>query len=329
MKKKILIASGIATSLIAAATTVSGILLSNKLMFLKPKNINDVFEREKNAKRYDETWFSECPKTDLLVNSPNGYLIKGTFFKPIITTSTVIICHGVTENKINSMKYIRMYERLGYNVVVYDHRMHGESGGDSISYGHYEKLDLQAIIEEVRKIIGLDAILGIHGESMGAATTLLYAGTIGDNADFYISDCSFSDFRVLLRKILKEKIPFRLELAIALSNLAIRLREGYNFNDVTPILAVENIQKPVLFIHSIPDAFTPSEMTEHLYAAKKNGPKMLALFEKGEHAQSFNASPEEYELTVKNFIGQYVRKNPLPLNGDTQFQTLNISNLTI
>ena len=102
-------------------------------------------------------------------------------------------------------------------------------------------------------------------------------------------------------------------LAVKISNLAIRLRDGYTFNHVNPIEAVANIYKPVLFIHSIPDAFIPVTMAKDLYEAKINGARELALFEKGEHAQSFNVSPELYEETVRGFLDKHVRKNWLVL----------------
>lgn len=315
MKKKLLVATGVATTLFAAISAISGILFSNKLMYLELKNIDFVSRREKKAHRYDENWFDNCPRKELLVASPNGYYIRGTFYQPLITTNTVIISHGVTENRINSMKYARMYERLGYNIVVYDHRRHGETGGETTSYGHYEKFDLQSIVEEVRSIIGQDAILGIHGESMGAATTLLYAGTVHDDADFYISDCAFSDFREMVRKIVRDKININLDIAVNIANYALKLRDGYKFEHIKPIDAVANIKHPVLFIHSIPDEFIPVEMTKDLYEAKVQGPRVLELFEKGAHAQSFNDSPELYEEKVKSFLSKYVRQNWLMFSG--------------
>ena len=315
MKKKVVIASSIATLLLATATTVSGILMTNKIMYIKQKDVRLVSQREKRARRYDEHWFDQCPRQELYLQSPNGYPVRGTFYQPLQTTNTIIICHGVTENKINSMKYIRMYEKLGFNTVVFDHRRHGESGGKTTSYGHYEKRDLRAVVEAVRKEIGEQAILGIHGESMGAATTLLYAGTVHDDADFYISDCSFSDFSLMLRKIVKDTISINLHLAVSLSNFVIKMRDGYTFKEVRPIDAVKHIEKPVLFIHSKPDEFIPCEMSSALYEAKTNGVREIVLFEKGAHAQSFNEAPTLYAETVEKFIQAHVRKNWLVIQG--------------
>ena len=83
-----------------------------------------------------------------------------------------------------------------------------------------------------------------------------------------------------------------------------RFRDGYSFRDVTPKEAVQHIEKPMLFIHSLPDDFIPAEMTEELFEAKLDQ-KMLALFEQGDHAQSFNESPLEYEQLIKDFLFNY------------------------
>jgi hypothetical protein len=40
------------------------------------------------------------------------------------------------------------------------------------------------------------ALIGIHGESMGAVTTLLYAGMDDADADFYVADCPFATLRI-------------------------------------------------------------------------------------------------------------------------------------
>ena len=89
------------------------------MMYLKLKDPEFIMKREILAKRFDENWYETVRKEDMWIESPNGYRLKAVFLKPLDTTRTVIICHGVTENKINSMKYARLFERLGFNSVVY------------------------------------------------------------------------------------------------------------------------------------------------------------------------------------------------------------------
>lgn len=294
-----------ATSLLVTASVISGIQLTNRIMYIKPKNIETIIERESLAERFDQAWYDGCDKQLLSIESPYGYSISGVFLHPLTTKNTVIICHGVTENKVNSVKFARMFERLGFNSVIYDHRRHGESGGKTTSYGYYEKADLQALVENVRRLIGNEPLLGIHGESMGAATTLLYAGTTDTLANFYISDCAFSNFSELLSLLSKATIPISPKYTVPFATFFIRMRDGYSIHAINPLDAVQQIDEPVLFIHSVPDSFIPATMSEQLFEKKKNN-KMIKLFDIGEHAQSFNESPYEYEQTIAQFLRQYV-----------------------
>ena len=304
MRKRVIVWTSIFTSVLTAIATVFGFFLTNKLMYIKKKEDDFILNREITAKRLDEAWYNSVNKTERWVESINGYALKAIFIEPLQTNKYMIICHGVTENKINSIRFVRMFERLGFNCVVYDHRRHGDSGGKTTSFGFYEKLDLQAIVQAVRERAGENAIIGIHGESMGAATTLLYAGSIIDDADFYISDCAFSNFEDQVYHIMTQTTPLRSTLAIRFANLFLKIRDGYTLNLVSPIDVVDKIEKPVLFIHSLEDDFILPNMTEDLYE-KKKGPKELKLFERGAHAKSFNENPEEYEEVVSNFLKKY------------------------
>ena len=304
MKRRVLYLSGVISSVFTALLTIFGVILTNRLMFLKLKEPELILRREILAKRFDERWYENVRKEDIWIESPNGYRLKAVFLQPLETTRTVIICHGVTENKINSMKYARLFERLGFNSVVYDHRRHGDSGGKTTSFGYYEKIDLQTVVHALRERIGKRALVGIHGESMGAATTILYAGTYDDEADFHIVDCPFSDISEQILHILRKNKPLRTTMALRIANFFLKMRDGYTLNLVSPREVVQNITKPVLFIHSMEDDLIPPYMTKELYQAKQ-GDKMLKLFQKGAHAKSFIDNPEQYEKTVLEFLTRF------------------------
>lgn len=300
MNKRFLQVSAIVSSGLAVAVAGVGIATSNRLMYVKKKDESLILERETTAKRYDEVWYAKVKKSERWIESENGYPIKAIFLEPHNTNRYVIICHGVTETKVNSFKYARMFERLGFNSVVYDHRRHGDTGGKTTSFGHYEKLDLKAVVEALKLHAGPDLVFGIHGESMGAATTLLYAG-MADNAAFYIADCAYSDISKQILHVMKTTTPLRTSLALKLAAVFMKLRDGYSISTVSPIDAVPTIEKPVLFIHSLNDEFVLPEMSREMYELK-NGPKALKVFDEGAHAQSFNKNPEEYEETVADFL---------------------------
>ncbi|WP_285766301.1 alpha/beta hydrolase [Peribacillus sp. SI8-4] len=296
MKKWWLVIAGLLSYIIGV-----GLYFSNRIMYMKKKEDAFIQNREILAKRLVREDFDNLPKTEFWVSSPSGYPLKCLFVEPHQTNKWMVISHGVTENKVNSIKYMNIFLKRGYNAIIYDHRRHGDSGGKTSSYGHYEKLDLKAVIDELKRLKGPDLTIGIHGESMGAATLLLYAGMLEDGADFYISDCPFSNFEDQIQHQLKSEIPLPSWTVFPLGRLFIKLRDGYWTNEVSPIKYMKNIHSPVLFIHSEKDTFIPVSMTMDLYAAKE-GPKQLYIAKKGAHAQSYNENPQEYEAQIDQFL---------------------------
>ncbi len=291
-------------SFLFAFVTV-GLYFSNRIMYMKKKDDEFILDREKSAGRLDTNAFEQLPKREILIPSHFGYHLKALVVEPHRTNKYVIFCHGVTENKFNSIKYMNLFLERGFNGIIYDHRRHGESGGKTTSYGYYEKFDLKTIVDWLRLDRGPDLLLGIHGESMGAATMLLYAGMIEDAADFYIADCPFSDFQQQLAYRLKAELRLPAKLLLPVADLFIKMRQRYSLKDVSPIAVIDNIEKPILFIHSKKDDFILPTMTKALYE-QKQGPKKLFIAEKGVHAQSLNENKEDYAKVVDEFLEDYV-----------------------
>lgn len=287
-----------------------GLYFTNRLMYMKKKDEKLILRREKAAGRYNPEEFESLPKREVDISSPFGYTIKALLVEPHQTNRYIIISHGVTETKINSIKYANMFLARGFNTLIYDHRRHGESGGKTTSFGHYEKFDLKTVVDWLKTEKGPQLELGIHGESMGAATMLLYAGLLEDGADFYIADCPFSDFKEQLAYLIKKDFKLVPSLLLPLGDVLLRLRDKYSIRNVSPISVIENIKHPILFIHSQKDDFILPTMTKDLFEQKK-GPKMLFLAANGLHAQSFNENRADYERVIDEFLQKYV-DHPLP-----------------
>jgi len=286
--------------------TSIGVYCSNRLMYMKKKDDHFILNREQEAGRFDPVSFENLTKQEITIPSPYGYDLKAILVEPYKESKKyMIISHGVTENKTNSIKYLNMFLERGFNGIIYDHRRHGESGGKTTSFGHYEKFDLKQVVDWVRKNKGYDTLLGIHGESMGAATMILYAGGIEDGADFYIADCPFSDFTEQVNYLIKHEIKLPGKIFIPLADIFLRARDRYSIKDVSPISVVDKIKKPMLFIHSEKDDFILPQMTKNLYD-KKTGPKKLFLAINGLHAQSYNENKVEYEKVIDEFLTELV-----------------------
>ncbi len=275
-------------------------------MYMKKKDNDFIVNREKEAGRLDPVSYENLTKQEITIPSPYGYDLKAILVEPFDTKKYIIISHGVTENKTSSIKYMNLFLERGFNGIIYDHRSHGESGGKNTSFGYYEKFDLKQIVDWLKREKGKDILLGIHGESMGAATMILYAGGIEDGADFYIADCPFSDFKELLNYVIKQEIKLPGKVFIPIANLFLRARARYSIKDISPISVIDKIKSPMLFIHSKKDDFILPEMTQKLFD-KKKGPKKLFFAVNGTHAQSYNENKEAYEKAVDDFLKEYVQ----------------------
>lgn len=301
MKKKWPILASAALGITGASVAALGYKLSNSIMYIKRKEGEFILNREITANRLDLSWYDNVPKESFTILSPFGYTINCQKINSIPTNNTVIISHGVKESHINSLKYAPLFARLGYNIVIYDQRRHGKTGGKTTSYGYYEKSDLAAVTAEVRQRVGETAIIGLQGESMGAATALQYAGDSSSKINFIVADCPFTSFHDQLSYLVERDSPFKSEYAIKFLDFFIKRRDGYSIEEISPKAVVAHINKPILFIHSAKDIFIPPSMSEELFALKKDK-KRLKIFPKGAHAQSYNEQPIEYEKEIIRFL---------------------------
>ncbi|WP_411682626.1 alpha/beta hydrolase [Clostridium thailandense] len=261
----------------------------------------------KNSFNYNR--FSSLESYDINIQSSFGYKLAGTYiFNPKPTNNTVILVHGITASRWESMKYADMYLDMGFNVLAYDSRYHGKSGGNDITLGFFEKTDLDNIVKWVRWV-NPNAIIGVHGESMGAVTALLQASLdqTKRNVNFYVVDCPYSDISELLAiKLAKDEKP-HLELAakfiLFYGNIIALNKSGFSLYAVSPIKAIKNIKTPIMFIHGSNDTFIPASMSLDLYL-EKTGPKDIYISPGAEHAMSYFVNKSEYTAKVKQFLIQ-------------------------
>ncbi len=249
------------------------------------------------------------------VGSPQGYQLRcENYSSPVVIAATkrgeqrraIVLTHGHSFNRAGSLKYVPMFLGHGYEVIVYDHRACGDSGGRYTTMGVREADDLGAVVADVRRRLGDSCFVGLHGESMGAATAILRAAT-DQSLGFVIADCSFSDLHKLLAIRLKASYhlpPFPL---LNIAEIVARLIAGFSFRQASPVNALRKAdgapQVPMLFIHGEADDYVPASMALELQAAKK-GIAELYLVKGAAHALSFDTDRTAYAARVGQFLKQ-------------------------
>ncbi len=287
--------------LIVIIILLIGYYFTSKVIFPRTTTYAHRWKKDtESGKVIPEVWES-YPKEEIKIKSPFGYDLAAVYISTTDSHKTVIIAHGITLTYHSSIKYIPIFLKRGFNILLYDERHHGMSGGKNTTFGYYEKYDLRAVVDWALKRLGGAGIIGIHGESMGAAIALQYAA-IDDRAAFIISDCSFSTLLAqLIYRLEKEYSlpPFPL---LKLTDFLCTLITGMSFESVSPLRDVATVQTPILFIHGQKDGYIPMQMSQDLYNAKTTGIRQIYLAPEAGHAESFWNNRLEYDQVVGSFL---------------------------
>src|SRR5262249_14430018 len=164
-----------------------------------------------------------------------GVKLKGWWFHGAGKRGTVVYLHGVADNRGSSVGIADHFLARGFDVLAYDSRAHGESGGDVCTYGFYEKQDLHQVLDRVenRPIV-------LMGSSLGAASALQEAA--GDpRIGAVVAVSSYSD----LRTAAAERAPFFASKGNLADAFKIAEAEGkFRADDVSPMAAAAHITAP-------------------------------------------------------------------------------------
>jgi fermentation-respiration switch protein FrsA (DUF1100 family) len=283
-------------------------LFSERVLRIRTWSMDHVLEQERADHRFSEEWYARLLREPIRIPSPRGYTLAGEYW-PVAGNSRgiVILSHGVTVNRSASLKYAELFQSIGFSCLAYEQCRHGESGGRYTTYGYYERYDLQAVVDWVKGLFGGDILLGIHGESMGAAILLQYAGLVEDGADFYISDCAYASIWEQLAYQLRVQMHLPVWPLLHLTAWVCRLRCGFAIKEACPLAAVPHINNPVLFVHGEDDRYIPPDASMRLYEAKTNGLRSLLLVPGARHAQAQPMAPEQYKQTVIEFLDRAIK----------------------
>ena len=286
-------------SVIAAFYFVLCAILSRMISFPKKYTLEESVEYEKLAGNWGA--YDSFKKEPFLLQSFDGYELHGLFIpsdKP--SGKYVIITHGWTYLKEGTVKYINLYHSLGFNVIAYDNRGHGENRKFPCSMGYRESKDLLSMISYAVKAYSPE-VLGLHGESMGSAISMI-ALKEKPKVAFAVLDCGYSDFKKLMKEIIRKTARAPLFLYHGMTLMS-RLLYGFFIGQIRPIDSMQDNEIPLCFIHGKADDFISCEHSIRLSEACR-GYSELHLIEGATHAKSLDTAREKYYKIVKEFLSK-------------------------
>ena len=241
---------------------------------------------------------------DTFITTTDGIRLHGFYVKaPIPTRQTAVIVHGYTDNAIRMMMIGYMYNRdLGFNIFLPDLRYSGQSEGNHLQMGWFDRKDVAQWINLVPTLFGDSVCVVVHGISMGAATTMMLSGDPQpEYIKCFVEDCGYTSVWDEFKNELKNQFNLPAFPLLHASNLICKLRHGWSFTEASALKQVAKCKFPMLFIHGENDTFVPTNMLYPLYEAKPQ-PKELWLVPSEGHARSYHDFPMEYTEKIKDFV---------------------------
>jgi uncharacterized protein len=237
--------------------------------------------------------------------STDNLNLSGWFIKAKKSKGTIILAHGWDGGKEGMLDYAFFLQKNGYNILLFDFRAAGESEGDTITLGYYEKNDILGAINylNLRKDIDTHKI-GAMGFSMGAAALVMAAKDTNSLKAIILDSCYPTLYENVAKRFKKvynfPKFPFATSLTFFGG-----LINGFNGFDLAPVKYIGKIDVPIYIIEGMQDYQVSTDDAWQLFE-KANEPKYIWLVPGAGHIGGYEKSPKEYEERVVSFLGKYL-----------------------
>ncbi len=241
--------------------------------------------------------------------SSDGIPLRGWWNSGDTAMPVIIFVHGLNRSRLELLERAADSSKRGYGVLLFDLRNHGESGKAYTTIGIFEKRDVCAASEFVKRTAaGRPQIL--WGVSMGASSAILAAKQCPGFAGI-VSDSSFLSFRDTVAHHLT--LFFRLP-PFPIANLITGitgLRMGFNPDDGDVEAAVRDVRAPILFIAGSADRRMPPALAERMARASHQPLTELLVVRGAGHGEAFATDRAAYLNSVYRFLDR-VRYNSAP-----------------
>lgn len=239
-----------------------------------------------------------CKREVHIVN--NGLNLYGEYYD-FGFSKCVMILSGRTESLKYGYYFAIPYAEMGFSVLVFDPRAHGESEGEFNTVGFEESLDAVQWAKFLEKEFGITTII-FHGICIGASTGML-AITSEDCPDVVkgiVTEGMFLNFGESMKNHLieRKKLWFPVMQCIDFW-MKVYTRHSMKYG---PFDRIGNLKKPLLMLQSKEDRYSTPLNAQKLYDKCSSYKKELVWFDKGAHSMLRITDTEKYDNSIKIFI---------------------------
>jgi fermentation-respiration switch protein FrsA (DUF1100 family) len=185
--------------------------------------------------------------------------------------STVVICHGAGIGKESALPLLAGFVPQGFNVLMFDFRALGGSGGQIVSFGDNERRDVLGAVTWLQQTHASQSvkIYGLGVETGGAALIAAAGdpGAAGQSIRAVAVYGCFDNLPALARSLANERFAAPFNWLFSRVGLAMAdFQTGADLTDFSPAREIQNVwPRPVYIVNGSTDPEFPMEMGRELY----------------------------------------------------------------
>ena len=247
---------------------------------------------------------------DVEIKSHDGLRLHGHYLAHPSPRGIILQVHGYRGcGAFDFSCATEPFYKMGFSLLVIDQRASGESEGEHITFGYYERYD----VVEWAKYLGErfpDLPVVMDGVSMGASTVMFAVGVgYPDNVKAIIADCGFSSPGAICRKVLKQWFhlpPFPLYYG---ARFWVKLLAKFDLDGISCTEALGGLRESgikLLVAHGRKDDFVPYRMSDETMSMFTDEDKdtVVEMFtsEEAGHGLSYLKDREGYDRAIERLL---------------------------
>ena len=217
---------------------------------------------------------------------------------------TVILVHGMGDNRYSTYPWAQFFLENGYNVITYDQRSSNANTAEHTTFGYWEKYDLIDWVHYFEEQAPGQK-LGVWGASYGGATAGLALGyqDIQEKIDFLILDSPVSSMKWMVEEEMRNMdISLPVSYITWWGNMINKLKLDFTYQDADVPTAMKEVKTSVLIINSKQDSLTPYFMGKDIYDAITGNNKEIWTVDDSEHLEIWIDYNQEYRDKLERFL---------------------------
>jgi uncharacterized protein len=251
----------------------------------------------------------------------DGLTLRGWFVPPSsdVHGATVVCAHGTGANRSHLLPQAKLLSQVGYGVLLFDFRHHGQSDGRVSSFGIHEVHDLKASFDYLRSRSDVNPErIAVIGHSMGGATALRAAAR-GLNTQTLVVISAVSSLQENLAHGIQKltRLP-----TFPLAPLILKICEWHvkgRVSDMTPIKDLERLgDRSLLLVYGERDALVPAENGQRLLQTRGHDTSLLVVRGAGHRSVLIERFLSTYQQELLNFLALHLQVSIPKFNEQSQ-----------